>query len=263
MAQLTGEGLSGGYRDRAVLADVSIAVSAGELLALIGPNGAGKTTLLRTLARQLRPTTGAVLLDEVDLWTRGPGWAARRVALAPQGGPASRPLTVREAVAIGRAPRRGWLLPLTAADREVVDRSLDKVGLGSLRERPVTELSAGEAQRVVLARALVQEPSILLVDEPTSHLDLRYQGQTLDLLRQLARDGMAVAIALHDLNLAALWADRVVLLATGRCLAAGTPAEVFTAERLGDAYQTRLIVTRHPVFDTPQVSPVPWGRSHG
>jgi iron complex transport system ATP-binding protein len=257
VTRLTADRVEGGYRDRRVLAEVSLSVRAGEVLALIGPNGAGKTTLLRVLTRQLRTTAGAVLLEGVDLRTRGPGWIARRMALALQAGTAPRPVTVSEAVALGRAPHRGWLLPLTAADREAVRRALDRTGLADLRDRPVTDLSAGEAQRVVLARALAQEPSVLLVDEPTSHLDLRYQGELLDRLRQLARDGMAVVMAIHDLNLAGLWADRVALLAGGRLLGVGAPDEVLTAELLQTAYATPLVVVRHPVFGTPLVTPIP------
>jgi len=257
VTRLTADRVDGGYRNRPVLATVSLSVHAGEVLALIGPNGAGKTTLLRALACQLPLTAGKVLIDATNLAERDPGWVARRIALAPQRNAPDRPVTVSEAVALGRAPHRGWLLPLRAADREAVRRAVDRVGLGELADRPVTELSAGEAQRVVLARALAQEPAALLVDEPTAHLDLRYQGEVLDRLRQLAREGMAVILALHDLNLAGLWADRVALLAHGRLLAVGTPDEVLTPERLGEAYQTLLVVARHPVLGTPLVTPAP------
>lgn len=257
MTELTADRVASGYRNRPVLSAVSLSVRAGEVLALIGPNGAGKTTLLRAMARQLRLTAGAVLLDGVQLWTRGPQWVARRVALASQGRALDRPLTVTEAVALGRAPHRGWLLPWNTEDQDAIRRAIARVGLGALADRAVTELSAGEAQRVVLARALAQEPAVLLVDEPTSHLDLRYQGEILDRLRQLAREGMGVILAIHDLNLAGLWADRIALLAKGRLMAVGTPEEVLTPEGLLAAYETSLLVTRHPVFGTPLVMPSP------
>jgi iron complex transport system ATP-binding protein len=264
MTRLTTLSLDAGYRNRPVLSAISLSVMAGEILALIGPNGAGKTTLLRALARQLRPTAGAVLLDGIDLWKRGPGWVARRIALAPQGKTPEQPLTVAEAVALGRAPHRGWLLPWTHADREAINRALDRAGLNGFAERLVTELSAGEAQRVVLARALAQEPVVLLVDEPTSHLDLRYQGELFARLRQLASaEGMGIVLALHDLNLAGLWADRIALLADGRLLGLGTPEEVLTRERLESAYATSLSVTRHPVFGTPLVLPLPHSHRPG
>lgn len=263
MTRLAAEGLSGGYRKRPVLAAVSLAARSGEVLALIGPNGAGKTTLLRSLARQLRPTAGTVELDAVSLWSRGPEWAARRVALAGVGKVPDRPLTVTEVVALGRAPHSGWLLPQTATDRDAVSRALARVGCEAFADRTITELSAGEAQRVMLARALAQEPSVLIVDEPTSHLDLRYQGEVLDRLRQLAREGMAVVLALHDLNLVGLWADRAALVAGGTLLATGTPGEVLTAENLTTAYGVPVVVTQHPVFGTPLITPVPSDRRGG
>lgn len=257
MTGLVVDRLSVGYRQRAVLAEVSLAIRAGELLALIGPNGAGKTTLLRALVCQLRPTTGAVLLDGQCLWGRSPSWLARRLALAPQGKLHDRPLTVSESVALGRAAHRGWVWPLTVEDRSVVDQALTRLGLEQLADRPVTELSAGEAQRVVLARALAQEPSVLLVDEPTSHLDLHHQCQVLDHLRQLADEGLAVVLVIHDLTLAGMWADRLALLVGGKLLALGTPAEVLTAQRLSEAYQVPLVVSRHPLLGTPTITPIP------
>lgn len=260
MTQLAAEGLSAGYRKRPVLSAVSLEVRSGEMLALIGPNGAGKTTLLRALARQLRPSVGTVELDAVGLWSRGPGWTARRIALAPQGKVPDRPLTAAEVVALGRAPHSGWLLPLRTTDRAAIARALERVGCTAFADRAITELSAGEAQRVMLARALAQEPSVLVVDEPTSHLDLRYQGEVLDRLRQLTREGMAVVLALHDLNLVGLWADRAALLANGTLLAVGAPTEVLTAERLTEAYGVPVAVTRHPAFGTPLVTPVPADR---
>src|SRR5262249_18368546 len=154
--------VDGGYRNRRVLSAVTLSVRAGEVVALVGPNGAGKTTLLRSLARQLRPAAGTVELDGASLWSRGPEWAARRIALARQGGAPDRPLTVTEVVTLGRTPHRGWLLPMRASDREAVWRALERAGLGEFGERLVTELSAGEAQRVMLARALAQEPVVLL-----------------------------------------------------------------------------------------------------
>ncbi len=257
MANLTADEIAAGYPDRPVLADVSMAVRGGEFTALIGPNGAGKTTLLRTLGRQLRPVSGNVALDGVAVWDRGPGWTARRVALALNKGSRDRPLTVAEVVSLGRAPHRGWVLPFRAEDRRAIQTALARVGLADFADRRVTELSDGEAQRVGLARALAQEPAVLLVDEPTSHLDLRFQGEVLDQLRELSRDGLAVVAALHDLNLAAMWADRVVLLAAGRVVASGTPAEVLTAAALSAAYGTPLAVSRHPEFGTPLVTPIP------
>ncbi len=241
---------------RQVVETVNLAVRPGEVLALIGPNGAGKTTLLRALGRILRPSGGVSLLAGRPVWQLGPRAAARIVALAPQGGIQS-PLTVAQLVALGRAPSRGWLLPLAADDRAAVERAMERAGVAELRDRPLAALSGGEQRRAILARALAQEPRTLLLDEPTAALDLRFQVAVLDLARRLAHnDGMAVVVTLHDLNQAALVADRVALLAGGRLLALGTPAEVLTAGMLARAYGVPVAVGCHPVYGTPLITPL-------
>ncbi|GIX45875.1 MAG: ABC transporter ATP-binding protein [Candidatus Tectimicrobiota bacterium] len=257
MAPLEARDLTCAYAQAPVLRQLELALQPGEVLALIGPNGAGKTTLLRALARLLRPQSGAVLLAGRDVWRLSPRTVARQLALAPQSEAAFWPLTVEQAVALGRAPHRGWLLPYTARDRQALESVLQRTGLQALRTRLLTQLSGGELRRVVLARALVQEPQILLLDEPTAHLDLKYQGEVLALVRHLAhRDRLAVVLALHDLNQAALCADRLALLAQGTLLASGPPAAVLTPERLAQAYGVRVAVTRHPLYGTPLVVPL-------
>ena len=172
-------------------------------------------------------------------------------------------LTVEQLVALGRAPHRGWLLPLGTDDRAAVERALAQVGLAHLRQRPVAELSGGEQRRAILARALAQEPRVLLLDEPTAALDLKYQTAMLELAWQLAHDdGITVIVTLHDLNQAALIADRVALLAAGRLLATGNPSEVFTAERISQAYGVPVAIGRHPVYATPLVMPILTRRSY-
>jgi iron complex transport system ATP-binding protein len=227
------------------------------VLALIGPNGAGKTTLLRAMARLLRPRKGMLLLGDQQVWQLSPRAVARRLALAPQSNSDTWPLTVEQVVALGRAPHRGWFLPFSTKDREVVQQAMRRTGLEHLRQRLVTQLSGGEQRRVLLARTLAQEPAILLLDEPTTHLDLKYQTEILELVRQLAhRDGLAVVITLHDLNQAALCADRLALLAEGRLLAVGEAEEVLVPSYLARAYGVPVVVTRHPLYGTPMVTPV-------
>jgi len=257
MTQLEAREVTCGYNGRAVLRELSLATRKGEVLALIGPNGAGKTTLLRALARLMRPGEGVVLLDDRDLWRLPPGVVARRVAVAPQTEGASWPLTVEQAVVLGRAPHRGWLLPYSSADWQSVEKALRMTGMEPLRHRLVAELSGGEQRRVVLARALAQEPRVLLLDEPTTHLDLKYQAEVLDLVQRLAHQGgLSVVVTMHDLNHAAMCADRVALLVSGSLLAVGLPAEVLTPERLACAYGVPVAVTRHPVYGTPMVTPL-------
>lgn len=246
MSELRAERIAAGYGARRVLRTVDLVAKSGEFLALIGPNGAGKTTLLRVLARQLRPTAGTVSLDGVSIWEQSSNWTARRIALARSGRSGDRPVTVLESVSLGRAPHRGWLLPLVDADRDAVNVALALAGLDGFADRPVTELSDGESQRVALARALAQEPRVLLVDEPTAHLDLRYQAEVLDRLMELAESGMIVVAALHDLNLAARWADRIALLSNGELAAVGSPVEVLTPERLAAVYGAPVTVTADP-----------------
>ena len=179
---------------------------------------------------------------------------ARAVAFAPQVLAPDWPFTVSEYVALGRAPHAGWWRPLAASDRVVVAHCIERFGLGPLTDARVTELSGGEWQRVRLAKALAQEPRVLLLDEPTAHLDPRYQYELLALVRELMSERkLAVAVTLHDLNLVGGWADRVLLLANGGVAASGTPAEVLTADVLGRAYSARFAVAPHPATGTPAV----------
>ena len=247
-----------GYRKRAVFADVSLRIEPGELLAVLGPNGAGKTTLLKALSRLIRPTAGSVTLDGHDVWRLSPSTVAAHVAFAPQVLAPDWPFTVHEFVSLGRAPHRGWWRPLITADRRIIDESLEKLSVTALRHRTVTELSGGEWQRVRLAKALTQQPQVLLLDEPTAHLDPRFQLDLLTAIRLLTRtQNLAVIMTLHDLNLVGPWADRVALLANGGLLAVGAPVDVLTTDILAAAYGVRLAVAPHPLTATPSISLAP------
>jgi iron complex transport system ATP-binding protein len=252
-----------GYRE-VVLTGVSLTVRGGELLVILGPNGSGKTTLLRTLARLIRPLRGAVTLDGKDVWSCSPSHVAQAVAYASQVLAPDWPFTVREFVALGRAPHRGWWRPLGGHDLRIIDAALDQFGLGVVQDRPVTELSGGEWQRVRLARALTQEARVLLLDEPTTHLDPRYQLELLCFVRALVRERhLAVVMTLHDLNLVGAWADRVVLLADGGVHGEGTPEAVLTGSALTSAYNVPLVVAPHPETGAPVVSLMPVAPSPG
>ncbi|HTU21253.1 MAG TPA: ABC transporter ATP-binding protein [Gemmataceae bacterium] len=254
---LASNNLSCGYR-RAVLTGVSLTLRGGELFVVLGPNGSGKTTLLRTLARLVRPLSGTVTLDGKDVWSCSPSDIAAAVAFTSQVLAPDWPFTVREFVALGRAPHRGWWRPLGKHDRQVLDANLDLFGLRAVEDRHVTELSGGEWQRVRLARALTQEARVLLLDEPTTHLDPRYQLDLLSLVRGLVRDHhLAVVMTLHDLNLVGAWADRVALLTGGRVHCEGTPETVLTSFALTAVYGVPLAVAPHPQTGAPVVSLVP------
>ena len=246
-----------------VLADFTLSLRAGDFVGVIGPNGSGKSTLVRALSRALQPAGGVVLLDGRDLYRDlGARDLARTVGVVPQETAISLDFTVREVVRMGRAPHlpRRPFAAETAQDESIVTQSLEQAGVGTLAERAVTTLSGGERQRVLVARALAQQPAVLLLDEPTAHLDLRHQSEILTLARDLARDqGKAVLAVLHDLNLAAAYCDRLILLHGGRIAAEGPPDQVLTAGSLQTVYGARAWVRRHPATGRPLVLTLPPG----
>ena len=247
MSRLAAEGLSVGYNGRPVVKALSLHLAGGEVLGLLGPNGAGKTTALRALGGLLTASAGVALLDGKDVHALSSQSRARALSLVPQGEAQAWPLTVDEVVALGRAPHRGWLLPLSKRDRQMIDVALQRTGLTKLRERPVDELSGGERQRVLIARALVQEPQILLLDEPTANLDVRHPLQVLDLVGELVEGGsLAAVMAIHDLTLAARYCQRLVLMHEGRAYASGTVQEVLAPEHLRAVFGVEARLYRDP-----------------
>ncbi|MCB9546248.1 MAG: ABC transporter ATP-binding protein [Myxococcales bacterium] len=236
---------------------LDLAIEAGERVAILGPNGAGKTTLIRALAGLQPLRGGEVRLDGRPLTAWSARERARRLAWVPQDTDAAPDFTVGEVVALGRLPwRRGWRGP-TPADAAAIARALEHAGLTALADRPLARLSGGERQRVVFARALAQTPAVLLLDEPTAHLDLAHRA---GLLARLAGTdaSLTVVAVLHDVNLAALYFPRLVLIAGGRVLADGAPADVLTPALLEAAYGVPVRVLPHPETGTPQVlAPAP------
>ena len=237
-------GLTLAYSD-VVLERTTLSVRAGELLAIVGPNGAGKSTLLRALAGLHSPRHGSVEVDGQPIASMSSQTRARHVTLVEVESSPLEAVTVREAVAQGRLPYRPWWrwsqLP---GDEDVVESALARTELVAHANRTLDALSSGERQRVWVALALAQQAPNLLFDEPTSHLDLQHATRMLTLLRELANDGVAVAIVVHDLNLAASYADRIAILGAGRLLACDVPDSVFTEELLSEAYGTPIVVRR-------------------
>ncbi len=256
---LAGTGLRLTHGDREILSDADIALRPGRVTVLLGPNGSGKSTLLRTLARLHPAAAGTVTLDDgrVDAPGLHRKEFARRLALLAQSRPSPSGVTVRDVVGYGRYPHQRRFTGATVADRAAVDSAMSRTGVRRLADRAVGEISGGELQRVWLASCLAQETALLLLDEPTTFLDLRYQVEFLDLVRDLADDGVAVGIVLHDLDQAAEVADDVVLLHEGRVRAAGAPVEVLTAEILSAVYGIAIDVV---VDDRGRVHTRPRGR---
>ncbi|MGW6005398.1 ABC transporter ATP-binding protein [Oerskovia enterophila] len=255
---LAGAGLSLGYDGNAVVHDASLRLLPGQVTALIGPNGSGKSTLLRSLARLHKPLDGTVSLPDVpDALALHPKDFARRVTLLSQSRPTPNGVSVRDVVGYGRHPHRARFRSTDPDGARAIAWAMDVTGVAAMAGRGVDELSGGELQRVWLATCLAQDTGVLLLDEPTTYLDLRYQVEILDLMRDLADDhGVAVGVVLHDLNQAAAVADHVVLLQRGVVRAAGEAADVLTADALSETYGIRIEVTHDPLTGTVQTAPV-------
>ena len=249
------EKLSVNYGARRILHDISLNVQSGEVLALIGPNGAGKTTLVRAVSGVI-PYTGHVRANGDDFASLSPLQRARYIATVPQAVSLPPAFTVWETVLLGRTPYLNFLGQPSQKDEDIARQALGRVSALPFADRRVGELSGGEQQRVLFARALCQSTPIMLLDEPTAHLDLQYQVNLLELVHELAhKDNLAVLIALHDLNLAAHYADRIALMVAGNIKALGKPKEVLQPELIAEAYCLPVQVVKHPFLDIPLVLP--------
>lgn len=244
------------YGSQCIVSEINLEVQSGEVLALIGPNGAGKSTLIRAVSGVVPTQSGAVHTNGDDFALLGSMRRAKYLAVVPQAVSLPPAFTVWETVLMGRTPYLGFLGQASSSDEKIARRSLERVHALDLIERRVGELSGGEQQRVLLARALCQSTPILLMDEPTAHLDLQYQVSLLELVRELAHhDKLAVLLALHDLNLAARYADRVALMVAGQIRAVGTPRQVLTSELISQAYCWPVQVVKHPFLEAPLILP--------
>jgi iron complex transport system ATP-binding protein len=251
-----------GRRVRAfALRDFDLALRPGEILGVIGPNSAGKTTLIRLLTKILEPAQGEIRLDGTPLGRLSRWELARHVAVVAQDVPPGLPVTVEQVVLMGRFPHAPRRFFETADDLAVARAAMARTGVADLAGAPVESLSGGERQRVMLARALAQEPRLLALDEPTAHLDLRYQVECAALLRRINRErGVTVLLVSHDLNLAAEVSDRLLLLHEGRIAALGAPAEVLEEARLAGVYGCSVIVERNAVTGRPLVQ-IAWEKT--
>ncbi len=242
--------------DETVFDGVSMSVPEGQFFALVGPNGAGKTTLLRTCNGLLSPAEGTVFLDGTDARSLSARSIARLVATVPQETQLAFDFDVADVVAMGRTPHRSRFATATDADRTAVESALERTETARFSDRAVGKLSGGERQRVIFARALAQKTPILLLDEPTASLDINHQIRTLSMARSLAGEGKTVVAAIHDLDLAARFCDRLALLADGKVVAVGSPETVITAERLERTFGVRTAVGRNPITGTATVTPL-------
>lgn len=254
---VTCTGVGAAYdRSAPVLSGVSATFAAGRFTAVIGPNGSGKSTLLSCLARQL-PYLGTITVGGDDVAGLARRRLARRIAFLPQSPSAPEGVSVRGLVERGRQPHRRAFAPLGPADRVAIDHALERLSLTALAERPLAEISGGQRQRAWIALVLAQDTPVLLLDEPTSFLDLAHQAALLEIARELAIEGRTVVAVLHDLNLATAFADDLLVLDAGRVATHGRPAEVVTCELLAEVFDLHADVVPDPVSGVPVVLPRP------
>lgn len=238
------EGLTFSYGENDAIKDVALQVSEGEFVGLIGPNGSGKSTVLKNIYRGLLPDAGTILLDNEDILKMPYRKSALKMAVVGQENDVPFDFMVEEIVAMGRTPHKKLFDLDSAEDKRIVHHALEHVGLEKMAKRSYLHLSGGEKQRVIIARAVAQESDFLILDEPTNHLDISYQIQVFDFIKRLKT---TVLSAIHDLNMAALYCDRIYVLKQGRVVLQGTPEEVLTPENIYDVYGVRSSVEKHPI----------------
>jgi ABC-type cobalamin/Fe3+-siderophores transport system ATPase subunit len=257
MAKLSAEELSLAYGSVSVIKDVDLEIPPGEITILIGSNGCGKSTILRSLARLLEPQKGIVYLDGKEIHKHSTKEVAKKMAILPQGPQAPEGLTVKELCYYGRHPHKGLFSRNTQEDHKMVEWSLSATGLSELMDRPLEALSGGQRQRAWIAMALAQGTDLLLLDEPTTFLDLAYQIEILELLRELNREfGKTIVMVLHDLNQAARYADHLISISNGKIYKEGNPSDIFTVEMIQEVFGLECCIITDPVEHTPMCVPI-------
>ncbi|ASU84768.1 ABC transporter ATP-binding protein [Nocardiopsis gilva YIM 90087] len=255
--RLAAEGVTLGYDGAVISTDLDFAVADNAVTVIIGPNGCGKSTLLRALGRLLRPKAGRITLDDRAISSMPPREVAKTIAILPQSPTAPSGLTVGDLVARGRHPHQSWYRQWSSGDEDKVAGALDMTGMLPFADRPLEALSGGQRQRAWISMALAQETDLLLLDEPTTYLDLAHQIDVLDLVRDLnEKHGRTVVMVLHDLNLAARYAHHLVAMHDGAVVASGTPAEVLTPDLVTDVFGLASKIIPDPVSGTPLVIPI-------
>jgi iron complex transport system ATP-binding protein len=254
MIKLEIQKISLSYNHHPVVADLSFQIVPGEILGLIGPNGCGKTSIIKALSRVMSLRAGQIKLDGQEINRLSRNQMARLVGVVPQNPSLPETFTVAEVVLLGRTPHLGLLRHESARDLKIAGWAMERTGIASLAGRRMSELSGGERQRVTVARVLAQEPVAVLLDEPTANLDINHQTAIMDLIRGLCKENnLAVLIALHDLNLAAQYCDKLVMLKNGRLFAEGSPQQVMTAENIRAVYGMASHIYPHPENHLPVV----------
>lgn len=251
------EHLQVGYDEKIVIKDLDLTIQKGEVVSILGPNGCGKSTLLKTLSRVLKPTKGHVLVEECPIHSIPTKDLSRKIAMLSQHNEAPVGITVKELVYYGRLPHKKWYETKNKEDENIIDWALLHTGLSDYKDRPVSGLSGGERQRVWLAMALAQKPEVLLLDEPTTYLDISHQLELMELIRGInEKFNMTIIMVLHDLNQASEYSDRLVIMKKGEIKGDGTPKELIHAELLRDIYHIECDIDINPITLKPRIHPI-------
>jgi iron complex transport system ATP-binding protein len=257
MVVLTIDGINCSYGSVDILNNINFVVKSGEFLGILGPNGSGKTTLLKSISRVLKPTKGVILIDDKNIYDMKTMDVAKQLAVVPQETPVSFDFSVLEVVLMGRNPHMARFQMENEGDLNIAKNAMEMTRTWEFADRAITELSGGERQRVIIARALTQEPEILLLDEPTTHLDISNQLEIMDLIKDLSvTKRMLVVAVFHDFNLAARYCDSIILLKKGKIVAVGTADETLTTENVREVFGVDTIVKKHPITGTLHIIPI-------
>lgn len=249
--------LTAGYEDKIIIKDLNLKIEKGQVVSIIGPNGCGKSTLLKTLSRMIKPMGGAVLLENNKLSKLKNKFISQKICLLSQHNLAPTDLTVEQLVYFGRLPHKKWFECKTTEDQELVEWAIEQTGLAHYKHKPIGSLSGGERQRAYIAQALCQTPDVLLLDEPTTYLDISHQLELMELVREInEKFKITIVMVLHELNQASRYSDRLVIMKQGRIVSDGTPVETINQEMIKHVYQIECDIDNDPISNKPRIHPI-------
>lgn len=246
-----------GYEEKIIIEDLSITVNKGEVVSIIGPNGCGKSTLLKALSRMIKPISGKVYIENKDIKQIKNKKISQKICLLSQHNNAPLDLTVEELVYFGRMPHKKWYETKTVEDKEIVDWAIENTGLKKYKNTPIRELSGGERQRAYIAQALCQKPDVLLLDEPTTYLDISYQLELMELVRTInEKFNITIVMVLHELNQASKYSDRLIIMKNGTIISDGSPNDTVNKEVIKDVYNIECDIDNDPITNKPRIHPI-------
>ena len=254
---ISAKNLKVGYNERVIIEDLSITVNKGEVVSIIGPNGCGKSTLLKTLSRMIKPISGNVYLEDKNIKDIKNKKISQKICLLSQHNNAPLDLTVEELVYFGRMPHKKWYETKTTEDKEIVDWAIENTGLTKYKNTPIGALSGGERQRAYVAQALCQKPDVLLLDEPTTYLDISYQLELMELVRTInEKFNITIVMVLHELNQASKYSDRLIIMKNGTIVSDGCPNKTVNKEVIKDVYNIECDIDKDPISNKPRIHPI-------